>query len=834
MLIARPAFQLAGLVAVDELEPLCEEKRPAELARRHPSASTALALQSAILHFFSCPRLFRLPAMSHKARGVQTTENTPHPPTDDHPHPPSTASTVVATSATAVNSSNGTSASSSPPASPELLARPSTVPGFSNGGPQSITVVKLPNGSQTAAVPIIKNVPSKPSGKHSDIAKTATIASTKAVAASSGNKDMLLPPSIQVQNTAATSTTPNGTPRLAPIGAGHPGTLSPMKSSDTPLLMSTPSSPRLHATTLNIPGLTKSKVSEDGRIPARDIGSKLIIVMVGLPARGKSYITRKLARYLGWLQYDVKVFNVGNRRRIAANQPQPPTPPDNGPTDVVHQAFQVLKDVKLDQDGTARQPFRGTGLLASFGPQSSPPKFSLDAGNIAFQVTNLDEPKEDKEQDSISQSAEFFDPSNVKAKKLRERVAMETLDEALDYVLNGEGSIAILDATNSTIERRSAIVDHIREAAGYDLGILFIESICEDEQVLEANMRLKLSGPDYKGLDPEKSYEDFKKRVKMYEGAYVPIGDYEEKKGWAYLKLIDVGRKFIAHGIRGFLANHTAYYLMNFNLASRQIWITRHGESMDNVQGRIGGNSNLSEKGDKYARALASFIQEQRKLFHAHEIEKYYAAQLPPRAGNITPPNPDATMNFGEDDPHFPVEKPFCVWTSMLNRSVETARYFNDEEYDIKQWRMLDELNAGLAEGKTYDEIRRDLPGEYENRIADKLHYRYPGPGGESYLDVIHRIKEIIIEVERTTDHVLIVAHRVVARVLLGYYTGQHRDKVANLDVPLGMVFSLEPRPYGVELKAFKYDLASDQFYHVPDFELRTTTPEKSEREVMV
>ncbi|EGX45417.1 hypothetical protein AOL_s00169g23 [Orbilia oligospora ATCC 24927] len=706
--------------------------------------------------------------------------------------------------------------------SPELKPRQATTtptPTPTNNVP-SIKVAKAENGNGQSTPTIPKNVPSKPTGRHSEIAKAATIASTQAVAASSGNKDMLLPASIQ---------------NATPINGTTTGTLSPMKSSDTPLA-SSPSSPRLHATTLNIPGLTKSKVSVDGRIPARDIGSKLVIVMVGLPARGKSYITRKLARYLGWLQYDVKVFNVGNRRRIAANQPQPPTPPEHGSHDVVHQAVRALKDVQLDQDGTVKQPFRGTGLLGSLDIKAgSPPKFSLDAGNVAFQTTNLDGPQEDTndKDEGISQSAEFFDPTNVKAKRLRERVAMETLDEALDYVMNGEGSVAILDATNSTIERRTAIVDHIRGVAGNDLGILFIESICEDEQVLEANMRLKLSGPDYKGLDPEKSYNDFKKRVKMYEGAYVPIGAYEEKKGWAYLKLIDVGRKFVAHGIRGFLANHSAYYLMNFNLASRQIWITRHGESMDNVQGRIGGNSSLSGKGDKYAKALASFIQEERKKFHRHEIEKHHAAQLPPRSGDITPPNPDASMHFAGEDDYCPAEKPFCVWTSMLNRSVETAKYFNDEEYDIKQWRMLDELNAGLAEGKTYDEIRRDLPGEYENRIADKLHYRYPGPGGESYLDVIHRLKEIIIEVERTTDHVLIVAHRVVARVLLGYYTGQPRDKVANLDVPLGMVFCLEPRPYGVELKAFKFDLATDKFYQIPDFELRTTTPEKSERESM-
>lgn len=40
-----------------------------------------------------------------------------------------------------------------------------------------------------------------------------------------------------------------------------------------------------------------------------------IIVMVGLPARGKTYISKKLARYLNWVGVRTKVFNVGNYRR---------------------------------------------------------------------------------------------------------------------------------------------------------------------------------------------------------------------------------------------------------------------------------------------------------------------------------------------------------------------------------------------------------------------------------------------------------------------------------------------------------------------------------------
>lgn len=50
-------------------------------------------------------------------------------------------------------------------------------------------------------------------------------------------------------------------------------------------------------------------------------------------------------------------------------------------------------------------------------------------------------------------------------------------------------------------------------------------------------MRLKLSGPDYRNKDPAKSLEDFKARVKAYESAYEPIGEYEEKNGLPYIQV---------------------------------------------------------------------------------------------------------------------------------------------------------------------------------------------------------------------------------------------------------------------------------------------------------
>ncbi len=43
----------------------------------------------------------------------------------------------------------------------------------------------------------------------------------------------------------------------------------------------------------------------------------LAIVMVGLPARGKTFTARRIARYLGWQGYRARSFNVGDYRRKA-------------------------------------------------------------------------------------------------------------------------------------------------------------------------------------------------------------------------------------------------------------------------------------------------------------------------------------------------------------------------------------------------------------------------------------------------------------------------------------------------------------------------------------
>lgn len=539
------------------------------------------------------------------------------------------------------------------------------------------------------------------------------------------------------------------------------------------------STPKLRATTLDIPGLTRSKVSPDGRIAERDVGAKLIILMVGLPARGKSYLVKKIARYLNWLQHPTRIFNVGDRRRVAAGpalQPQSDRTIDGALRESVQR-------MTLSNGTTHEDPLPPPAMLVN-GELTSAPISPLQMSGPLGEIID-DSPSPPSSPKRMDQTASFFDPTNKEAKELREKVAHETLDDLLKYVLEDGGSVGIFDATNHTQERRTSLIDHIRKRDP-NISLLFLESRCQDQGLLEANMRLKLSGPDYKDKDPAKSLADFQQRVAQYEKKYEPLGDYEESKNVPYCSLIDVGRKMISHQVNGFLSIQTVTYLMNFNLAPRQIWLSRHGESMDNVNGRIGGNSDLSPQGWRYAQALATFVGEQRKLWEQHQKEKQLNTHFPPRPGDTTPPNPEIAAQQGE-------EKNFCVWTSMLNRSIETAQFFNDEEYDIKQMRMLDELNSGSMEGMTYAEIKDRFPLEYERRKENKLMYRYPGPGGEGYLDIISRLRKVILEVERTTDHVMLIGHRSITRVLLAYFMGLKQEDISDLDVPLGVAYLLEP-----------------------------------------
>lgn len=171
--------------------------------------------------------------------------------------------------------------------------------------------------------------------------------------------------------------------------------------------------------------MTRSRVSPDGKIAQRDVGAKLVVIMVGLPARGKSYITKKIQRYLSWQQHETRIFNVGNRRRVAAGAsgstgiPSAPSSPQKSPPRPI---VNVIRTSSIQ--GVLDQPTVAAHMI-------------LNGVNPNKQE---EDPIEMPSAEHMEQSADFFDPKNRKASAIREQVALSTLDELLDFLLDQGGT----------------------------------------------------------------------------------------------------------------------------------------------------------------------------------------------------------------------------------------------------------------------------------------------------------------------------------------------------------------------------------------------------------
>lgn len=139
---------------------------------------------------------------------------------------------------------------------------------------------------------------------------------------------------------------------------------------------------------------------------------------------------------------------------------------------------------------------------------------------------------------------EFFDPNNEIFKLKREMIAMDTLNNLINELNEGQINVGILDATNSTIERRNNLVRMINQRLGEDLDNLIILDIqCNNAKLVEYNVVGKTTNEDYKNEDFAKSIEDFSRRLENYTKAYEPIEkeELDSYKGLSSYILVENG-----------------------------------------------------------------------------------------------------------------------------------------------------------------------------------------------------------------------------------------------------------------------------------------------------
>ena len=341
---------------------------------------------------------------------------------------------------------------------------------------------------------------------------------------------------------------------------------------------------------------------------------RIVIVTVGLPARGKTHISVALARYLRWLGVKTQVFHLGDYRR------------------------------------------------AHVGPGQDVPEdyFHVDAS-----------------------------PATVLT---RQKILKKCRDDIYHFLNNENGQVAIYDAVNPLASGRRNLA---KEFAKKDAQTLFIESACDDERIIEENVRsVKISSPDYHNWDEKEAVRHYLARMK----AKIPHFETMEETDLNYIKMINAGERISVNNCTfGYLSHRIVFYLMNLHIKSRRMYFARAGISSDKDSYKA--DSVLSEQGIDYARKLTDTLL-------AHREKEREAMR-------------------GRDGPQIPL-KPLTVWTSTRRRTVETSQFLFQAGYRVRQRSQLSQLNPGVCELKSERRIRAEYPDEVAKHEQDPYHHRYP------------------------------------------------------------------------------------------------------------
>ncbi|KAL0275045.1 UNVERIFIED_CONTAM: hypothetical protein PYX00_003028 [Menopon gallinae] len=349
----------------------------------------------------------------------------------------------------------------------------------------------------------------------------------------------------------------------------------------------------------------------------------------------------------------------------------------------------------------------------------------------------------------------MFRADDPEAQEMRHRSTVEAMEDVVRW-LKGNGQVAILDGTNPNRSHRQLLYEYFVNQLAFKM--LFIECVCDDDSILERNIKEILQfNFDYKQMKREIAMKDLRCKIEHFKEQYEMLSRKAESH-LSFIKVINGGEDISVHRVKGQLENKILYYISNLRVRPRTLYFSRHGESEFNLLGRIGGDASLSPRGIQYAQCLARYFNQ---------------ASIPG----------------------------LRVWTSQKRRTKQTAQEILAPCESIE---ALNELDAGVCEGMTYEEMQEQHPQEFAWRDQDKLHYRYPW--GESYVDLMKRIEPVLMQLE-SEENILIISHQAILRCVLGYFLDKKADQLPYLEIPLHTILKLTMDGYNVKMELIKLNV---------------------------
>jgi len=364
----------------------------------------------------------------------------------------------------------------------------------------------------------------------------------------------------------------------------------------------------------------------------------------------------------------------------------------------------------------------------------------------------------------------FYPNASPASAMLRQKILKKCREDIYAWLNHENGQVAIYDAVNPTASGRLALA---KEFAKHDVKTLFIESYVDDLEILKENARnVKISSPDFSGIDPDEAAKQYLKRIETK----IPAFETMEEDELNYVKMINAGRAFFYNNVSfNYLSHRIVFYLTNLHIKFRTTFFVRAGPATD--EDSFKADAPLSEEGEAYAKKMTEAILEHREKVRQASIDQ-----------------------GGSDAPL----RPLSVWTSTRLRTIQTAEPLKELGYKVRQRSEMSQINPGVCEKLSERAIRALYPEEVEKHELDPYHHRYPR--AESYHDLAVRLEPIILELEREQNDLLIIAHESVLRVLYSYLMHCSTMEIPKLKFPRDKIIEIIPAAYQNDAKRIQIE----------------------------
>ncbi|KIJ28177.1 hypothetical protein M422DRAFT_37420 [Sphaerobolus stellatus SS14] len=468
---------------------------------------------------------------------------------------------------------------------------------------------------------------------------------------------------------------------------------------------------------------------------------KIIVVTVGLPARGKTHISRALERYLRWMGVKTQVISLGDYRRKVL-----------GGTHNVPKDYFTLGEKSPETEALRARVKEGCEDLIWEFFEKGGQVVIYDANNGTVKARN--------------ELAEKFDKQGVHVIFLESVLTSDEIVEAnIRSVKISSPDYKGTDPEEAVRNYWSRIKDHEKHYEPVvETNWPFIRIINVGEKIMVNNIQGYLqSRIVFFLMNIHNKYRTIyfaRSGQSLIEHSYKADSDLSPA-GWDYSER-----------------------LKDFVLERRAKTLESRGLSSDD-------------------RRLVIWTSARRRAHHtAWPFLSVSRAQNPlgPSTGPSPTPSPSSSPFLPATNPSASFLSPSMF--SLLPASVAPTPPPMPRVKVVEKPQMT-EINPGVWDGLSPDEAKVKYPEDWERFLKDP--YAFRAPRAESYHDLSVRLEPILIELEREQEDLLIISHASVIRCLLAYLIGLPASEIPAIEIARGDLIEVVPASYGVHSRAFHF-----------------------------